>query len=118
MAIESELRTQILSSSEVTDIIGTELYPSVKPQNVKPPYAIYHIISDNDTQCMSGAITMSKVRVQIDCYSYKYSEVIQLRQAVKDSVIGFKASNSFNSYDGYDDETEFYKKILDFKIRN
>ena len=118
MSIEAEIKSTIGGNANVSSLIGDRLYPTHAPQGVERPYAVYHIIGENPLQCMEGCVYQEDVRVQIDVYSSTYGSVVALKKAVKDSIVGFNASYGINSFDGYDDSTEYFKKIIDFKIKN
>lgn len=115
--IEEDLFLHLTSKSDVTDLIGTKIYPTHKPQSVDLPYAVYHIITDVSKQCLGGGIWENDIRVQIDIYAADYPSVANITEVVKDSLIGFKSSNNISVVSGYDNETEYFKKILDFKLK-
>lgn len=116
--IEAELNTHLMADTNVTALLSDKYYPTHKPQGIKPPYAVYYVISDNSNQCLGGGIYQNETRIQINLYGTSYAEVVNIKNAVKDSVVGFKSSYDINVIDGYDDNTEYFKKILDFKLKN
>lgn len=118
MDIEAQIKSTIGGNANVSALIDNRLYPTHAPQGVSLPYAVYHIINENDKQCISGDIFQSDVRVQIDVYAPTYGSVISVKNAVKNALVGFNSSSNINSFDGYDDYTEYFKKIIDFKIKN
>lgn len=115
--IETELFTRLKDDVSISALVGTRIYPKVAPQNAQTPYIVYHVINDNSNQCLGGSIYQNDVRFQIDCWSLKYSEVKQIREAVKSSLIGFKSSNNINCMDDYESETKLYREIIDFKLK-
>lgn len=116
--VEADLYTHLKNSVAVSALVGTRIYPKVAPQNVARPYIVYHVISDVSNQCLGGGVYQNQVRVQIDCWSEKYSEVKSMKQAVKDSLIGFKSSSEIYSMDDYEPETKLFRELIDFKIKD
>lgn len=115
--IESDLVAHLKSDVALTNLVSTRIYPLVAPQNVVKPYITYQVINGNNKQCVSGGIFQTDTRFQIDCWSLKYSEVKAIQQAVINSLVGFKNSNSLNTMDDYESETLLYRQIIDFKLK-
>ena len=117
MSLTLDLVAHLKNDTEVSALVGGKIYPLLAPQNVSNPYIVYHVISDNSNQCISGDINQNEARFQIDVWSTKYSEVEAIKEAVISALIGFKSSNSISAMDDYESETKLYRKIIDFKIK-
>ena len=115
--VEIDLYNQLKNDAGVSALAGTRIYPKQAPQNVATPYIIYHVISDIDNQCIEGSVYQSDTRFQVDCWSKKYSEVVAMKDAVKNAIVGFKSSNSISSMDDYEPQTELYRELIDFKLK-
>lgn len=115
--IEIDLYNQLKNDTSVSDLVGTRIYPKVAPQNVTTPYIVYHVVNDIDNQCLSGDIYQNDTRFQVDIWGKKYSEVKQLKTAVKSSISKFKSSYDLSSMDDYEKDTELYRELLDFKLK-
>ena len=115
--IEIDLYNQLKNDTLITDLVGTRIYPKKAPQNVQTPYLIYHEIIGSGKQCMSGSIYQTVTRFQIDCWGLKYSDVKNLREAVKSSIIGFKSSSNITTDDSYEPETQLFREKIDFKLK-
>ena len=114
---ESEVYQLLKTNTAIKALINERVYPMVAPQNVVKPYITYQVINGNNNQCVSGGIYQKDIRFQIDCWSLKYSEVKAIKEAVVNSLVGFKASNNINVMDGYESETLLYRQIIDFKLK-
>ena len=110
--VEADLYLHLTSDASISSFVSNRIYPKVAPQNVIKPYIVYHIISDMDKQCLVGNVYQNDVRVQIDCWGTKYSEVANIKNAVKSSLIGFKKSSEIYSFDDYEDETKLYRQSM------
>lgn len=115
--IEAELYNHLKNDVALSALVGTRIYPLVAPQDVLKPYLIYNEILGNDKQCIDGGIYQTDTRFQIDCWSLKYSEIKQLKDLVKDAIIGFKSSNSITTFGDYEEDTQLYREIIDFKLK-
>jgi len=118
MSIETELVAKLKSDSGFSALVETRIYPLVAPQTVTTPYITYQVISDISNQCLEGGVYQNSTRIQIDCWSTKYSEVKAIKDAVLSAISGFKASNSINTMDDYESDTKLYRQLIDFKLEN
>lgn len=117
MSIEAELVAKLKANTTLAGLVSTRIYPLTAPQNVVVPYITYQIINSRGEQCMAGNIYKEDVRVQIDCWSLSYGQVISIKDAVKDSISLWKSSNSISTRDGFESDTKLFRKIIDFKIK-
>lgn len=115
--IESDLVSHLKADVALSALVGTKIYPLLAPQNVTNPYIVYQVINDNSNQCIEGEVYQNDTRFQIDCWSTKYSEVKAIKEAVLNSLIGFKSSNSISVMDDYEQETKLYRQLIDFKLK-
>lgn len=115
--IESDLYNHLKNDAGVSALVVTRIYPLKAPQDVQTPYLVYNEIIGQQNQCIGGGIYQEDVRFQIDCWSMKYSEIKQLKEAVTSALIGFKSSYNLNTSGDYEDNTELYREIIDFKLK-
>jgi len=118
MSIESELYLHLKNDTDLNTLVSGRVYPNQKPQNGQVPYLVYFIVNDKDDICMGGSAYQQDVRVQIDCYSKSYSNVKAIKDATKNALYSFKhALNNLSNRDLFEDETELYRQLIDFKIK-
>lgn len=118
MSIESELYLHLKNDTGLNTLVSGRVYPNQKPQNGQVPYLVYFIVSDNDKQCIGGSAYQQDIRVQIDCYSTSYSNVKAIKDATKNALYSFgKPLNSLSNRDIYENDTELYRQLIDFKIK-
>jgi len=115
--IEVDLYNQLKNDTAIIALVGTRIYPIKAPQNVVSPYLIYHVIIGKSKQCIEGSVYQKDTRFQVDCWSKIFAKSVELREAVEESIIGFKSSYNINSMPFYEDETQLYNEILDFKLK-
>lgn len=115
--IESDLYNHLKNDANVSALVATRIYPLKAPQDVQTPYLIYNEIIGKQKQCIEGGVYQEEIRFQVDCWSMKYSEIKQLKEAVTSALIGFKSSHNINTSGDYEDNTELYREIIDFKLK-
>jgi len=116
--IESDLVTHLKADAAITALVGNRISPLKAEQNVAKPYITYQVILDYSNQCLGGGVYANSTRFQIDCWSEKYSEVKAIKTAVINALIGFKSSNNITVMDDYEADTELYRQIIDFKLKD
>jgi len=113
---EQEVFKLLKNDAGVNALVSGRVYPIVAPQNVAKPFMTYQVITGIKIQCMGGEIYKGDYRMQLNCYGLTYSNVKAIGQAVKSSLVGFMNSYDIDMMDDYDDETQLFKQIIDFKI--
>lgn len=113
--IETELYQHL--NTNVTSV-GGRISPQVMPQGSAKPALVYTVISDADEHSLEGGSCAGIMRVQIDIYAKTYAEAKTIKEEVKTSLYSFAYKPyELNTYDGFDEEREFSRQIIDFKIR-
>lgn len=115
---ESEVYLLLKNTATIKALVNERVYPLVAPQNVVKPYITYRVITGLKLQCMGGQIYQGDYRMQIDCFSLTYSNVKAISKAVKNALVGFMDSMNISIIDDYDDESQLFKQIIDFKIKD
>lgn len=114
---ESQVYQLLKNNATLITLVNGRVYPIVAPQNVVKPYITYRVVSGLKLQCMSGQIYQGSYRMQLDCFSTTYSNVKAISEAVKSALIGFLDSNNIDIIDDYDDESQLFRQIIDFNIK-
>lgn len=115
---ESEVYLLLKNTATIKALVNERVYPLVAPQNVVKPYITYRVITGLKLQCLGGQIYQGDYRMQIDCFSPTYSNVKAISEAVKNALVGFMDSMNISIIDDYDDESQLFKQIIDFKIKD
>ncbi len=89
LVCEDVLRTFLLTSTDLTDLIDTKIYPDQAPQNVAMPYIVYFRISGQRVRSLDGPNRLIHPRLQ-------YDVLAATRQEAKDIAAVFR-----NFLDGY-----------------
>lgn len=115
---ESEVYLLLKNTATIKALVNERVYPLVAPQNVVKPYITYRVVTGLKLQCMGGQIYQGDYRMQIDCFSLTYANVKAISEAVKNALVGFMDSMNISIIDDYEDESQLFKQIIDFKIKD
>ena len=81
MALAADLRFELLADTDISDIIGTNLYPIVDSSKNKPTM-VYNLRSGIPEVGMSGNTHLTSTDVQLDFYTDEYADIDVIRQRV------------------------------------
>ena len=82
MTMETALRAKLLAAAPVTNIVGTKVDWTKRPQGNTLPAVVLIMVTDPRPQTMDGFVGFRETRVQIDCYGASRAQVVTLREAV------------------------------------
>lgn len=112
--IEQDLYTQLKDNVAG---VGGRVYPLTAPQDAVKPYITYQVVSDNSKQCIGGSIYENDTRFQVDIYSQNYGETKAIKEEVVTAIVGFKSSYGISANDGYTEQNDLYRQIVDFTLK-
>ena len=130
MEIGKAIYNILSTTTNISNLVGTRIFPNVAPQTTTFPFIIYDVngVQPNDTK--EGVSTLDTNDVMISCYSETYSEASRLAQYIRiamdrinEGTYGGEQiqSSQFQSYNDIFDDTSddagIYRKALDFQIR-
>lgn len=117
---ESQMRWILLAQPELAALVGERMYPQTLPQGATLPAVTYSLISgttEGDSQDGPG---VSRQRYQFDCWATTYSAATTLAKALTAAVSGTQrigqASFVDNEVDGYEAETQRFRRIVDVMV--
>lgn len=117
--VEADLFLHLKTTTAISSLVGSRIYPLVAPENCATPFIVYSNISDVDQTSFQGANYQNKTRFQIDIYSKSYGEVKTLKGAVKVAMYDFKYfPHEFTSRDLYEADTKIQRQLIQFKLNN
>lgn len=66
------LRTRLTTDGPLSPLIGTRVYPLIRPQNSPLPAIRYQVVSDPRPEHLQGYDGARVSRVQVDCFAETY----------------------------------------------
>lgn len=86
------LYTQLTGDSDISNLIGTRVFPSVAPQNATTPYIIYNKTAETFDHAMRVDPNIASPRYNISSYSTSYSQSRTMAKMVEDNLRDFTGS--------------------------
>jgi len=129
--MQEDLRAVLAADATLTGLVGTRIYPGVRPQGSALPAVVFLMISSLPDYHLGGPSGLESERVQIDCYGATYAAAMEVAAAVKAKLSGFsgdQGSTSFRAifvegerdeFDGSTDNvTNIHRVSLDFMVHH
>lgn len=129
--IEEAIETRLSGWSDLTDIVGTRIYPGRVKQATRSastlPALTYIRASAVRTHSQSGYSNLAAPRFQFDAWGDKesYGTVKDIINEVRKALVGFRgtidgvridAVIAESERDEYEDDTETWRSTLDMRI--
>ena len=100
-------------------LVEERVYPLIMPQNCTKPALVYTVVNDMDNQSLGSCVISNEVRFQLDIYGASYSQVKAVTEEVKTALYSLESyPMGLNSRDGFEEEQELYRQIIDFTLRS
>jgi hypothetical protein len=90
--VEQALRTLVLSSPQVTSLIGNRYYPLVIPVSAPLPAIASQRVSGPREYSHSGFSGLVSSRVQLTCVASTYAQAKTLADAVRRVISGYRGT--------------------------
>lgn len=104
MSLEAGLVSHLMADSDVTDVIGTRLYPLRVPQDVALPASAYQVISDSEEHSHDGPSGLVSARLQFTHHGATYEAAKEAAAAVRESIDGFSGTMGSTTVDGVESQ--------------
>jgi hypothetical protein len=126
MTIEEGLSAYVLSSPEITSLIGNRIFPMSLPGDCLLPALTYQTISDPSEMTLKGESKHRHPRIQVSCWGSSYGSAKQLANLLRKQLTGYlKVFGDVNvgavlyrgSNDLYSPEYSLFHVPVDFEIR-
>jgi hypothetical protein len=126
--IETDLYTYLKSYAGLTALIGTNIFPLVKPQGILIPYILFQKVSNKRETTHGGFATLQKSRIQIDCFADRYITegstigAKNIAEKVIEAIEAWPGASKIqavlpeNETDFYESETQIYHIPIDFFV--
>jgi len=122
MSLRSKLYTLLSTNTDISNIVGNRITPSIITQNQPAPYILYSVIAETPMNTLtSNNRNDRRLWVQIDCVAETFSETETLSVLVANAILSEETvftSTYKNEQEDYDSEVEpkTYRRILEFHI--
>jgi hypothetical protein len=90
------LRAFLLADATIAGLLVSDgmgrIYPDELPQGPTYPAVRYTLISELDNYASQGAVQLTRIRYQIDCYAPRARDARTVARALRDRLRGFKGT--------------------------
>lgn len=131
MSIRSDLRTYLLSNTEITDLVGQRIFPCRRPQNVTGDAICFWRTSGDHDHNLTGSSGTAIPTFAIEVLSTTYLTADAIAEAVRQVMQGFRGDMGTtevktvilaDEQDGFDendkgDDVATYRIALLYRIR-
>ena len=125
--MDKALNYILINNTGVTDLVGTDIYYGIIPQDVTEPYILMNNVITVGVEDKGGVANVDVTRVQLDCYSSSPHEAITMAAAVRTALDRYAhgtvqgidlAGVSFkDQHSDFDNEMELHRVIIEFQVR-
>lgn len=127
MSVATAIYGILSTTTAVTSVVSTRIYPDAVPQNAAFPYVTFQEVTVQPTDTKDGASKLDICRIQVDCYSQAYDTTQNLGAAVRAALDRFSGTSGGETIDkiiftnrssgATDFELHVFWLSLDFDIR-
>lgn len=121
MSVEAELYDLVSGDSGVAALVGTAIYPLVRPQNAPLPAIVYQEIFTETMVPAEGDNGSRRSRYQWSAWAKTYASIKAMRDALVGCLNGYSggsidriAIDAMN--DDYEPDTEQYRQIVETEV--
>ena len=80
---------RLSTSTNITAIVGTNIYPDITPQNVDYPFVVYTITNSLPVDYKDGQSNLEEITLQIDVYTQSYDDTQDLANLIRNRLDRF-----------------------------
>jgi hypothetical protein len=126
MIVGKAIYNILSTTSAVTDIVSTKIYPEIAPQNESQPYIVYSVVSNNPTDTKEDNGNVDQANIEVYCFNTKYTTAIDLGVAVRAALerrngtfggVKIQSINYTNEQMDVNPERSIWVAIQDYTIR-
>lgn len=83
VSLSEKISNCLLAASDVTDLTGDQLNPSLAPQSGSKPYVVFEEIGGAGEETHEDNNSLDATDIQFNCYAKTKKEALLLRSAVR-----------------------------------
>lgn len=113
MALVDEFRAHLVAQAGLTALVGSRVYPLIRPQHAAFPHVVFFVISDRREIELSGAVQgLSEAALQVSAFDTSYSGLRTLQEQVRAALLvastDFTVVSTSDGPDLYESTTRTY----------
>ena len=80
---------RLSTASNITAIVGANIYPDITPQNVDYPFVVYTATNSTPVDYKDGQSNLEEINLQIDVYTQNYDTTQNLANLIRNRLDRF-----------------------------
>jgi hypothetical protein len=119
VTFETDLYAELSGVAGVVALVGDQIHPAHASEGATAPYIVYTPIFSEPFYGLDGESNMTRLRLQVDCYSEDVDEAAAMARAVIDAIPQSGALHrvAHNNQDlGIEDDTRLFRRLVEFTI--
>ena len=80
---------RLSTATNITAIVGTNIYPDITPQNVDYPFVVYTATNSTPVDYKDGQSNLEEINLQIDVYTQNYDTTQNLANLIRNRLDRF-----------------------------
>lgn len=120
MSFETDLYAALSGNAPLAALVSDRIGPSHAAEGVAPPYVVYTPIYNEARYDLEGATGVSKVRLQVDCYSEDVDQAAAIALAVIEAIpeTGWPLHRTGHADQdlGLEPGTRFFRRLVEFSL--
>ncbi len=97
--ITTAIYTMLMSSTDITDIIGDNLFPQIAPQSASMPFVVYEIDSVTPNTTKDGPSILDEYSINFICFGNDYDVLFTLNTAIRSKLDRYKGTVDTTCFD-------------------
>jgi hypothetical protein len=74
------------NATDVTNIVGTKIFPETAPQGQATPYVVYSVVSNSPSDVKESGETIDVAQVEIFSVETTYAKAVTLGAAIREAL--------------------------------
>jgi hypothetical protein len=96
---------------------GENVFPINADEGVQPPYVVYHRISADEENVLSGVSGLTNTRMQVDVYARTYGQAVAIAAQIDALMASWAVQNvGLIAQDLYEAEVKLFRISADYSI--
>lgn len=91
--IESALYTRLSAYTTLTDLVGTNIYPTIPTENTALPFLVYRVTSTEPVLTTTGAADLTKYQVDVDVWGVNLDTVLAVLTEARTALHLYQGGN-------------------------
>ena len=92
------------NATDVTNIVGTKIFPETAPQGQATPYVVYSVVSNSPSDVKESGETIDVAQIEIFSVETTYAKAVTLGAAIREAL-----DRKVGTFNGVQLQTTSYK---------